>query len=342
MTINAISTTTLMKATADYRLSLTFTYLFPDYLLITFCSPFTLTNNTQYKCYISNTISSSLLNCTALSDSQIKASFINNSTLFSSYLGYQQSYELVLIGIVNPSQLFCSVKAETYYLPSTQLEYSNTFTINYSSVKILNVAISSSNLQVGAISTYTFNINNTNTLLANSIMHLYFPSPFTLTTYTCTINGISTSCPPTNVSNYITFTLPGVAISQYGLYSYSLAVTNVQNPPSLKPTQSFIIFLESGSNVVEGVSDGVVIAMKTLSNFNNLSIIPSNYTVGILSSYKIDFTHSLVIPTGSILALTFKFPTSFTVINCTSCSSYQTFLITNSTNTVTISNIYNP
>jgi hypothetical protein len=160
---------------------------------------------------------------------------------------------------------------------------------------------------VGATSTYTFAINNTNNLLANSIMHIYFPPPFSLSNVTCTINGISTLCPNIS-SSYIRFTLPAVPISQYNLYPYALNVMNVINPPSLRPTSSFTILLESGSAIVEGVTEGITVAMITLANFSNLTVTPSNYLAGALSSYSIFYLTALPIPTGSVATLNFQLP----------------------------------
>jgi hypothetical protein len=77
-----------MKQTTNYLFTVSFIYYSFSYLLIDFCSPFTLTTNAQYSCYFTSTISASLLNCRATSNSQIQLALLNSSALFSTYLGY--------------------------------------------------------------------------------------------------------------------------------------------------------------------------------------------------------------------------------------------------------------
>jgi len=195
----------------------------------------------------------------------------------------------------------------SYSSTNIQLEYSNSLPISYTSVKILNAQVTASSSVVGALSIYSFAVNNTNTLLANSIMHIYFPSVFSLSGVSCTINAVLTVCTIIN-STYLQFTLPALVVSQYNLYTYTLSVANVINPPSVRSTSSFAIFLESGLALVEGVSEGITVTMTTLTHFSTLSITPSSYVAGALPSYSINFATSLSIPAGSVLTLNFQLP----------------------------------
>ena len=88
-TITASTSTTLqtMKSTADYQITFTLTYYSLNYFLLNFCSSFTLVTNQQYTCYLSLTLTNNLLNCTALSTSQLKVSLTNSSN-FASVFGY--------------------------------------------------------------------------------------------------------------------------------------------------------------------------------------------------------------------------------------------------------------
>lgn len=186
--------------------------------------------------------------CTAISTFQIKVTLTNTSALFTSYFGYASNYSLVIINFTNPSQVSATIQLSTYYL-SAQLEYSNIYTITYATTLILGASITCSNYQVGASASYTFSINNTNSLLPNSQINIYFPSSFSLSNISCTTNSVSSMCNATN-STFVQFILPNTAIPSFTLTTYTLTIDNIINPNSLEPTASFGIALISGGAIV--------------------------------------------------------------------------------------------
>ena len=60
--------------------------------------------------------------------------------------------------------------------------------VGYTSNRIIQAGLSLSDVTVGAVATYSFTANNTNTLPAGAQLHLYFPSPFDVTGLTCTFD----------------------------------------------------------------------------------------------------------------------------------------------------------
>jgi hypothetical protein len=120
ITASISSTFQSMKSTADYQLTFNLTYYGLNYFLLDFCSSFTLITNLTYTCYISLTLTNNLMNCTALSTSQLQVSLMNSSS-FTSVFGYESSYTLIVVGISNPSVSSCSVVLNSYTLPSNKL-----------------------------------------------------------------------------------------------------------------------------------------------------------------------------------------------------------------------------
>jgi len=189
ITASTSITNNTVKSTAGYQFTFSLTYYGAQYFYITFCSSFTLTTNQQYTCYISLTVTSNLINCTAISNSQLKVT-LNNGYAFTTVFGYETTYILIVTGITNPSAVSCTAVFSTYTLPSNQLEYSNTMTLAYTSTKIVQSSLSLTNPTVGAYSDYQFVVNNTNSLSAGSQIFIYFPSYYNITGLKCYIDGV--------------------------------------------------------------------------------------------------------------------------------------------------------
>ena len=81
--------------------------------------------------------------------------------------------------------------------------------------------IVASNLQVGAVSTYSFVINNTNILAANSVINIYFPYKFSLTSIFCSLAAVPITCTLEN-STFLKFPLSNSIVNQYSLASISI------------------------------------------------------------------------------------------------------------------------
>lgn len=332
----------LLRSVADYTLTFSPTYHGIYYMLVNLGSAYALTPAATYTCYLATLTTSTQMVCTAQSTTQLQVTLANPSNSFSSYLGYATNYNLVIIGLTNPSQLTATVQLATYYLPSTQLEYSSIQTITFTPARIISASITCSSYQVGASSSYTFIINNTNSLLPSSQLNIYFPSIYSLTGYTCTVDSVAVTCANSANNTYVALTLPAVAYAPYSLPTHTITLAGLVNPPSKRPTSSFSLALESGGAVVEAITDGVVVIMTTLATFTSLAITPSTLSVGALASYTIGFTHSLTISASSVITLNFQLPSSLRLVSCSACTSYSTFTITSATTSVTISSVYNP
>ena len=332
----------LLRSVADYTLTFSPTYYGINYLLVNLGSAFALTPAATYTCYLATLTTSSQVVCTAQSTTQLHVALSNPSASFSSYLGYATNYNLVIIGLTNPSQLTATVQLATYYLPGTQLEYSSIQTITFTPARIISASITCSSYQVGASSSYNFIINNTNSLLPSSQLDIYFPSIYSLTGYSCTVDSVAATCVNSASNTYVALTLPAVAYAPYSLPTHTITVAGLINPPSIGPTSSFSLALESGGAVVEAITDGVVVIMTTLASFTTLTVTPSTLAVGALASYSISFTHSLTISTSSLITFHFQLPSSLRLVSCSACTSYSTFTITSATTSVVISSVYNP
>ena len=213
--------------------------------------------------------------------------------------------------------------------------------ISFVSTKIIQASLTLSNPVVGAISNYTFKVNNTNILPSNSQLYIYFPSSYNISGLTCLYDeGGSTICGNTSTTAIIT--IPA-AMNQYDLAAHNFTVVGVTNLYSLMPSSAFHLELQNNGSIIESVGDGIFGKLTTLANFSATpTITPSTSVAGQAASYTINFTHSLKIPSSSTINLSFAFPSSLFVSTCSACSSYQTFTITNTTTSVTISQVYNP
>jgi hypothetical protein len=324
LTIQAVTLTSYtLKAASDYLITFVPTYHGIYYIIADFGSAFSFTVSTIYPCYLSTLTNSAQMICTAISATQIQATLTNTSASFASFIGFASNYTLIMTSLTNPSQVNATITISTYYLPANMLEYSNSFTIAYLTSLILDATVTPSSVIVGDTTSYTFTVNNTNSLLPNSILHIYFPTSFSLSGISCTTNAVSSSCNMSS-STYIQFTLPNAIIAPYSLPTYTLTVLNVINPNSLQPTASFGLALQSGNSVVEAIYDGVVVVMTTLAHFTSSSLLvtPNSYTVGNLASYTINFAHSLSISSSSVITLSFQLPSQLTLVACSACSSY--------------------
>lgn len=171
--------------------------------------------------------------CTAQTTTQLQVTLANPASSFVSYLGYATSYNLVIVGLTNPSQLTATVQLATYYLPSTQLEYSSVQTLTFTPARIVSASITCSSYQVGATSSYDFVINNTNSLLPSSQLNIYLPSIYSLSGYSCTVDAAPVSCVNGPANAYIALTLPAVAYASYSLPTHTITVAGLINPPSI-------------------------------------------------------------------------------------------------------------
>jgi len=212
--------------------------------------------------------------------------------------------------------------------------------LSFVSTKIIQASLTLSNPVVGAISNYTFKVNNTNILPSSSQLFIYFPSSFNIMGLNCLYDGVNA----TSIVNSTTavITIP-TAMPQYTLASHNFTVVGVTNLYSLMPSSAFYLELQNMGSIIESISDGIFAKLNTLAHFSIApTITPSTLIAGQAASYTINFTNSLTIPSSSTINLSFAFPSSLFVSTCSACSSYQTFTITNTTTSVTISQVYNP
>lgn len=214
-----VLTETLMKSKSDYSITFAPTYYQSNYFLLDFCTGFTLTVNQVYECYLNLAQPSSGMNCTATSATQIKVSLTNSSANFNNVFGYESNYTLVIVGITNPSQTSCSLTMHSYMLPANELEYSNSVSLTYSAIKIIEASLSISVGTVGAVATYTFTVNNTNVLGVNSELHIYFPSVFDISGISFTFDNAAVTY--TIVNSTYAFVVIANSMAQYALASHS-------------------------------------------------------------------------------------------------------------------------
>jgi len=84
--------------------------------------------------------------------------------------------------------------------------------------------------------------------------------------------------------------------------------------------------------------------MTTLAAFSSLDITADSYVAGQITSYTINFGHSLPISASSSVQISFSLPNFYTIINCSACQAYGYNLIniTSTTKSVSISSVVNP
>lgn len=236
-----------MNTNTDYSTTLQLHYPNVDHFLLDFCPQFGLTPAQTYPCYISSTVPSTGLTCTAANTTQLKVQLTNGSS-FSSNLQTNTNYTLTVTGLTNPSQSSCWLKVSSYSTGNNLLEYSNQASLSYTATKMLEATLTVSNPVVAGTSTYSLVVNNTNPLTAGDQLHVYFPNTYTLASVTCTLDSIANTCTLVSTT-YLYFDI-NANYAQYALAAHTFAISGVTNPVSLKPTSSFQLALTHSGNVL--------------------------------------------------------------------------------------------
>lgn len=242
LTASLSSSTLEVGATARYTLTITLTNSITAsaYLYITFPVAFDLTAGT----YVCQSNASTTTSCTY-------SNYVMTVTSLTSTTRAASSQIVLLIdGIVNPvtTGSFQSLSLRTTYQgysDTVDTLTSNLFlTLESRTLSPSNVQLSCTTQQVYTLSTFTFTINNQNSLPANSLVYIRLPPQLTYTSFSCTKGGLGVSCDVATINGVSCVRIAlGNSVSIARGAMPVLQISNVYTPPSTKPTSTFQIYL---------------------------------------------------------------------------------------------------
>lgn len=221
----------------------------------------------------------------------------------------------------------------TYYNSSDSLVDQMTTGLTFTAIPnpIKEMVITPASLTVGAVTTYSFQVNFTNPVPVGTVMTISFPSAIPLTAVTF---PSSNTLPCVASLNAQTVTLTGCITAQTsGQLTFVLG--GITNPLSTKPTDTFNI-TSTLTNLLEYMSSNRIVTMTTPMSFTSISISASNTTVNALTSYTFTVGFGTTHYNGDRLVLTI--PSELTITNpqCVGISGIASLSCSMSGNTILV------
>ena len=224
-----------------------------------------------------------------------------------------------MAGVTNPMTTRpTSAFSITLFSDSTFLysvSQNSTYTIS-ASPGVLTGSVAASSYVTGSTSTYTVTLTINDPIPAGGYVELYLPAELAYTGTSCsTVSGFSSGAVCTvgtssfNITNGFTAQFTG---------SLQIQINNLLNPPSTKPTSSFIIHTCSGGYYIDWLSSGLTIVMSSLHSLSSATISVGSSIVGINTYYTFSITPFNAIPSGGYVLI--QPPSSMlltTAITCT-------------------------
>lgn len=103
--------------------------------------------------------------------------------------------------------------------------------------------------------------------------------------------------------------------------STSMTFSNIRNPPSLKQTSTFKIYVRgSTGSIINYIQSGVTITMNTSATVSSYSVSPNSLTVGDITPYTLTISHSIPIHTANDYAI-ITIPSLMSLPSSLSCTA---------------------
>ncbi|CAG9335482.1 unnamed protein product [Blepharisma stoltei] len=241
---------------------------------------------------------------------------ISNGFLSSSF---QPGLISFTIGsIKNPGSLKASKSFQVFtsYSGLTIDSMTQGITIQMQTPHTLQASISSASYTVGETTSYTLKITPYNALPANSGLQIVPPSDLViLPSVQCEASGITAftvSCALEGSSLIAELTFSAQVTSQF-----SLQISQIINPSSTKPTQSFGITTTSEGYSVDSLQSGLSIQMITPGKLNSASVFTQDTGISVTTDYTFTLELNHQVPTGGYVEI--QIPSQITMTSNIKC-----------------------
>lgn len=195
--------------------------------------------------------------------------------------------------LTSPSSSFL---INSYYLDDLSIvdQLLTGMTISATEITMKSVIVSPASDIVYSKATYTFTIQPTYTLPVGTVIKVTFPQQINegggqgllsmaidgVTINGCTLSSVNTTqltlssnCMPTQVKN---------------TSSITLQISNVTNPTSFKPTDSFLIEAFNGIYRQEYLGNGIIVTMNQTTNVSTFKVTPNSFIANDLTMYTFE------------------------------------------------------
>jgi len=175
-----------------------------------------------------------------------------------------------------------SITVTTYYSDITSIvdQITSGIIVTPSAIILKSSSLSSNSLVAGAQSSYTFNLQSTLTTLQNSVINLTFPLSFSASNYQLTtfkIAGTLVSGCTISISG-LTILFNSSCVNQNVLTTQAIqfVISNITNPSSTKPTNSFSISTYYNNYLMEYLYNGITVTMATPATLSYFQVTPAD------------------------------------------------------------------
>lgn len=195
--------------------------------------------------------------------------------------------------LTSPSSSFL---INSYYLDDLSIvdQLLTGMTISATEITMKSVIVSPASAIVYSKATYTFTMQPTYTLPVGTVIKVTFPQQINesggqgllsmaidgVTINGCTLSSVNTTqltlssnCMPTQVKN---------------TSSITLQISNVTNPTSFKPTDSFLIEAFNGIYRQEYLGNGIIVTMNQTTNVSTFKVTPNSFIANDLTMYTFE------------------------------------------------------
>lgn len=332
----------LVNAATSYNLSFTTASPLSSTGLITIQMPSTVTttNYAAKSCQVSGGT-----NISASAMCQMSSGTLTVTNAFAGTFAAGSLLNVYFNGVTNPesSATTSSFRITTLYDSSNSyaVDYSNTLTFKASADTITSLLVSSASSVVGAASMYTVTYTLKNHLPVGGTVLFGLPLNMSLENPNSAAVSIS-------IGGAASFSsTPSIVTASNGVYSSALNfsglatssalaagtvvvfnISNIVNPSSTKPSNSFSMYSYLQNNLIESLTSGVTVTMNTTASFATASVASSSKMNGDATSLILSVMPSVSLPVNGILRLTLPSDVSLTSPSCSNLTTTPTTALT--------------
>lgn len=145
---------------------------------------------------------------------------------------------------------------------------------------------------------YTLWFKNINRLISTSYFYIIWPNTITISSATCSLTGISSTCVITN-SSAILVDINTIINAGTNL---SIVINSVKNPSTTTPTSSISIYsyYEDGQSSVDELFNGPTVTATSVP-LRSVLLTPSSTLVGQIGNYTLSVQITNALPSQSIM-----------------------------------------
>lgn len=146
-----------------------------------------------------------------------------------------------------------------------------------------------------ALTSYTFIIELNDPIPAGGSIQILFPLTTSLEGSTLQSASFATGSCSINEPVDNTLQITGCFSAPMTDLSVNIVISNVRNPPSLKPTDTFKIYSKGVSSTINYMDIGMTVEMTTATDISSVDIIPNSLIVNDKAIYRVTIDQTITI-----------------------------------------------